>query len=290
MNIFRHLSIFVIGALLFTATALYIFTIEQGNGLLTVSFLDVGQGDSALIQTPSGKRILIDAGPNGRALRLLGERIPFWEKTIEVMIATHPDKDHIGGFVDILGRYTPMLFIQSGATSNNGVDEAVKKEIDIVAKERGLVVREAYREQTIDFADGVILTILYPNQSIEGLDTNDASIVLRITYGEHSFLFTGDAAFATEFSLLERGQLEKTTVLKVGHHGSRFSTGVLFLEKVAPEIAILSAGKDNSYGHPNTGVIESLTHFGAKIFRTDTAGTISISSNGTRMTVEQERI
>jgi competence protein ComEC len=245
---------------------------------LVVTFFDIGQGDSIYIKSPSGIEMLIDAGGDKTVLQRLGKQMAWFDKTLDIVLATHPDKDHIGGIPEVLNTYKVLLFIESGSTSKNGIYE----EVDTILKEkqnRGLVRKEAFAGQRIDLGSGVVFTILFPERDVTNLDTNDASIVGVLTYGSHSILLTGDAGLMTEYSIID--QLPRDiTVLKVGHHGSDSSTSFELLEKTTPEVAILSLGTNNSYGHPHKKVTDLLNQFKVVTHRTDSHGSISFVSDG----------
>jgi beta-lactamase superfamily II metal-dependent hydrolase len=166
-----------------------------------------------------------------------------------------------------------------GATNENGV----YNEVNNIAKkleEKGNFYRvQAHSGQSIELGDGAVLKILYPDREITGLPTNDASIVALLEYKKESFLLTGDAPLETEFRLLRNPLLQKVTVLKVGHHGSQYSTGSLFLDRIRPDFAVISVGK-NTYGHPTQTVLDILKDYNVNVLRTDKSGTISFFTNG----------
>ena len=250
---------------------------RQPSDTLTVYFLDVGQGDAILIDSPLHNRVLIDGGKNRKVLSELGRALPFGDRRIDVVVATHPDMDHIGGLPEVVSRYKVGMFLESGAESDNTVNDELEnrigqKNIPRVLARRGMV---------INFGDGTKLTILFPNQDVSKLDPNDASIVAKLTYGEESFLLTGDAELRTENILLNLNPVVlDSDVLKVGHHGSRSSTFILFAEAVSPEYAVISAGRGNTYGHPHKAVLDILKKVNAKILSTAESGTIKFETNG----------
>jgi len=263
---------------------------RRPSNLLRVYFFDIGQGDSIFVDTPSHGRILIDGGPNRRVLSELGKVLPFSDKRIDVVIETHPDKDHIGGLPEVINRFKVGLFLEPGVESENRIDD----ELHRVLKEKNVPSFLARRGMTIDFLDGVKLVILFPNQDVSRWETNDASIIAKLVYGEKSFLLTGDATIKSENLLmsldLPTGQagseIINSTVLKAGHHGSRTSTSPLFAERVSPEYAVISAGKDNSYGHPHKETIDTLSKVGAKILSTIGLGTIEFETDGEALRVK----
>ncbi|MEX0932347.1 MAG: ComEC/Rec2 family competence protein [Parcubacteria group bacterium] len=247
------------------------------RGELEVSFLDVGQGDAVLIESSGGGRLLVDGGPNRNVLAELGRALPFGDRRIDVVIGTHPDTDHIGGLSDVVSRYDVGVFIEAGVESDNTASRA----LHVALTDKGVPVLLARRGMVIDFGDGAKLTILFPNQDVSKWDPNDASVVARLDYGEDSFLLTGDIEMRTESILIaiDSGELD-TDVLKVGHHGSKTSSSQSFLEVVSPEYSVISAGKDNRYGHPHKEVLGRLEAIGSEIFSTAESGTIVFKTNG----------
>ena len=249
------------------------------SDILKVYFLDVGQGDAIFIESPRGARVLVDAGKNRKVVSELGKILPFSDKRIDVVIATHPDADHIGGLPEVVSRFDVEMFLDPGAVSTSAVyKELIKrldeKEINKVLAKRGMV---------LNFGDGAKLIILYPRagEDISLLDPNDASIVAKLIYGEHSFLLTGDAGLRTENILLGlHGNNLQSVVLKAGHHGSRTSSSLSFVEVVAPLYTVISAGKNNSYGHPHQSVLDNLALVGSQILNTFDEGVVRFETNG----------
>ena len=256
---------------------------SQPGDILTVYFLDVGQGDAILIDSPSHNRVLIDGGKNRKVLSELGRALPFGDRRIDVVIATHPDADHIGGLPEVVGRYKIGVLLESGNESKNSIDDELKKRIS----DKNIQSLLAKRGMIVNLGGEVKLHILFPNQDVSGLDSNDASIVARLVYGEGSFLFTGDAELRTENVLLnlDSNALD-SDVLKVGHHGSRSSTFILFAQAVSPEYAVISAGKDNQYGHPHREVLDILKKVNAKVLSTIESGTIVFKTDGKTLEIK----
>jgi len=276
---------------------------EERNGILTIAFLDMGQGDAIFIDAPSGNQMLIDGGPGKAVLRELSKVMPFYDRSIDVVIATHADQDHVGGLPDVLKKYKINIFMESGVPGESSSYEELEK---IVAEKsqgfplgnfKGEPLKKilARREMVVDLGSEAILQIIFPDRDPAGMDTNMASIVARLVYGENEFLFTGDSPTAIEnylVSLESQGQALTfapkglslaSDVLKTGHHGSKTSTSAAFVSAVSPEYAVISVGKDNRYGHPNQETLDTLTNFGAKILRTDQSGRIVFKSDGTNL-------
>jgi competence protein ComEC len=237
---------------------------------LRVSFFDVGQGDSILISRGS-HQILIDGGPNGEAvLEKLGRMLPFWDREIEVVIATHPDADHLSGLVDVLERYKVDLVIDSGMES----DTQVFRRFEKIISEKGIRKGRASLGQSLKIGEGV-LSIMSPPPEFPGgkvKDTNKESIVLKFDFGENSFLLMADAPIEKEYELLKKYPNLHSRILKAGHHGSKYSSSKEFLKKVSPKEIILSVGKNNRYGHPSPEALERFRETGATIFRADEVG------------------
>lgn len=264
-------------AILFAGGSLLLFSEQRRmpDGRLHVSFLDVGQGDSALIVTPSGKQIVIDGGPDFRTLEQIGERMPFFDRTIELLVLSHPNLDHLAALPEVLRRYRVRRFLLTGVRFDL---PRYAMMLDVL-KRQGIPIVLADPRQDIDFGDRVLLDIIWPPASAlteNQRDINDTSIVLRVLYGEESILFTGDIEESAERAILVSGADIRAKILKVAHHGSRTGTSTGFLLAVRPKIAVISVGAKNTYGHPRKEILERLETFGAKILRTDIKGTIAM--------------
>lgn len=269
-------------AALVIATTLIWFAIfwEERRGLLAVSFLDVGQGDAIFIESPSGRQALVDGGPDRSVLRELGQVMPWYDRSIDVVIATHPDADHISGLVDVLQRYRVDYIFQPGVEKNTGPAESM---LLSVAKE-GAEEIYARRAQILDLGEGAYLEILFPDRDVSGVETNTASIVTRLVYGNTAFMLTGDAPEAIENYLVQLdGEDLRANVLKVGHHGSDTSSSELFVGFVSPEYAVFSRGCDNRYGHPHEEVVALFNRFEIQTFDTCEDGTITFMSDGAKV-------
>lgn len=268
---------YFIGLLVLAAIFVWYAVFAESRDGLTVAFLDVGQGDAIFIEAPNGNQVLIDGGPNKAVLRQLSKIMPFYDRSIDMIIESHPDSDHINGLVEVLKRYKVGLIMESGVKSNN----SAYKEIESLTEQKNIQRILARRDIRINFGDGIYMDILFPDRDVSGLDTNDASVAARLVYGENEFLFTGDSPQKIENYLVSLDAKNlKSDVLKIGHHGSRTSTSEQFLGYVDPQYAVISVGKDNKYGHPYQEVLELLNQFKISILRTDESGTIKIKSDG----------
>ncbi len=245
---------------------------------MKIYFLDVGQGDAIYVRTPGGRDMLIDGGPGTSVLRKLSEVMPWYDRKIDVVIGTHPDADHIGGLPDVLKRYEVGVFLEPGIESKNLIDDEVRR----VRSERSVESIIARRGMRINFGDGAYFDVLYPDKDVSGLkDTNDASIVGEMTYGSTSAMFTGDSPKSVESYLVGiDGERLDADILKVGHHGSRTSTGEVYLKFVTPDYAVVSAGRNNRYGHPHKEVTEEFKMIGVPVLSTADLGTIEFLSDG----------
>lgn len=247
-----------------------IFT--TSSAFVEVAFLNVGQGDAFLLSHGS-HQILIDTGKDGRALLTeLGKRMAPWDRTIDAVLLTHSDEDHVGALPDLLDRYRVSLILSEEFSENTPLQEMLR-----AALTRHSVRRAAPRAGlSLKFGTVAQLEVVFPEEKFvaenEGRkETNETSVVARFRVHEDTFLFTGDLP-KEELYLPEKAK-EDIRVLKVAHHGSRFSTSALFLDRIKPEEAILSVGK-NSYGHPSEEVVGRLHERGIRILRTDQQGTI----------------
>ena len=274
----------VILAFLFLANLLAWIAVYELNQpqLLEVYFFDVGQGDSIFIETPQKHQILIDGGPGSAVLEKLGSKMPFWDRSIDLIILTHPEHDHISGLIEVLKSYEVENVLWTGI-----VRETVEYQewLDCLKEERANVII-AGAGQKIE-AGEVVFDILHPFENLEGQTTknpNNTSIIIRLTFGQDSFLFTGDAYKSIEKKLINEGI--DSDVLKVGHHGSKTSSGEEFIEQVSPELAVIQAGRDNPYGHPHQETLAVLEKYDINILRTDLDGDIKIISNGFNWRVE----
>ena len=241
--------------------------------LLKVVFLDIGQGDSIYIEAPNGNQVLIDGGPGRQVLRALSSVMPWYDRSLDVVIATHPDADHIGGLPSVLERYQVAAVMDNGQSSNTGTYRAWQAAVAAEVKDGAQYLR-ARRGERFNLGAGISLDILYPYDTPTGKDTNDGSIVARLTYGSQAFMLTGDATIKVEQQLLTAKTLLSAQVLKAGHHGSKTSSSPAFIKAVSPIYAIISAGKNNRYGHPHQITLDNLKAAQAQILRTDEEGSI----------------
>ena len=248
---------------------------------LKVHFLDVGQGDSILIQAPNGKNMLVDGGTKASGSKVVSFLKEKGVKKLDYVVATHPDADHIGGLITVLNAFPVANFIDSGKVhtsqtyfdlltliDSKNIKFTVPKELDQLALDPNMIIRVLHVDENAG-------------------DTNDASIVLKVAYNKVSFLLMGDADTAIEDYIKSKYDV-KATVLKNGHHGSNTSSSAAFISNVKPSVAILSYGKTNSYGHPNVAVESRLRNVGAKTYKTPLDCDITVTSNGVKHEVSTE--
>lgn len=268
-----------IGFLVFLNIFIWSYSPPSGSGFLQVHFLDVGQGDAIFIEAPNGKQMLIDGGRNSSVVRELSNFINFNDREIDVLLATHSDSDHIGGFPEVFDRFSVLNYVDNGRESLEYLYREVMGRVSsggsrYVKAERGLVIM-------LDKKKGIYFQVLFPDDNFSLDNENEMSVVGRLVYGDTSFILTGDAGKLVENMLVYAdGELLQSDVLKAGHHGSKSSSGLLFVETVSPEFSIISASANNSYGHPYGGVIKNLELVGSTVLETSKEGSISFYSDG----------
>jgi competence protein ComEC len=278
----------------YLAGALFLLNIYAWNEVfvlsasdkLVVNFLDVGQGDSTFVETPQHHQILIDGGPDLTVLSKLQKLMPAQDRSIDLIILSHPEKDHFAGLLEVLKRYQVDYVLWTGIVRDT---PEYKEWVDLLelSKMNGTKVITAVKDQEI-IAGNVVIDTIYPKEDLAGQKlkntSNDSGVVSQIIFGNNSLLFTGDISSVAEKEIVNSIDNFKIDVLKVAHHGSKYSTSDLFLERVKPEIAIISVGK-NSYGHPTPETLQRLENFGIKVKRTDIDGDIKMVSDGNNITL-----
>lgn len=271
----KHKFIFWTG--LITLILLIAYWFHRPKNHLQIIACQVGQADAVLLQIKT-TQIVIDTGlENNRVLNCLGQHLPFYDRTIELVIITHPDADHIGGLPAILNRYRVKgLLVGQGIDTTELGSTALK-----LAADRKIGIKTATAGDRLLLWSLELNLIWPPAKPDPGIkDLNDLSLVIYLKYGAFSGLFTGDISSQIEAQLPFTGPV---SLLKVAHHGSRFSTGQAFLELVKPNIALIMAGTDNSYNHPHPDTLDRLNQIGTLIFRTDTGGDQIIYTDGQKI-------
>ncbi len=255
----------------------YIFYLDFKNSHrnLTFAILNVGQGDALFIESPTGTQILIDGGPPRKILSELQKVMSPLDRSIDAIIITNPDQDHIGGFLDILKVYKVDYVFEPGTFNGSKTYQNLEQEI----KDKKIPQFLAKKGMRLDIGGGAVIDILFPDRDVSTWPTNDGSIVARLSYGNNSIMLTGDATQKTEKIILKENSIEQlqSTILKVGHHGSYTSSGESFVKAVSPQYAAISAGKNNKYGHPHIETLSTLAQLGVKVLRTDLSGTVIFS-------------
>jgi len=251
------------------------------TSLLKVHFIDVGQGDSVLILTPSGKTMLIDGGKNDKG-HLVKEYIgSLGVNKIDVVVGTHPHEDHIGGLDVIVDNFDiGSIYLPKKSTTTKTFEDLL-----VSIKNKGLKIKTAAADTGINIDPEINIQMLAPI-STNYDDINNYSAVIKVTYKSSSFLFTGDAEALSEKEILSKGCDIKADVLKVGHHGSNSSTTSKFLKEVSPDFAIISVGLNNEYNHPHQATLKRLSSANVRIYRTDKHGTITALSDGNTIRFE----
>jgi competence protein ComEC len=256
---------------------------------LHIIFCDVGQGDAILI-TKGNTQILVDGGPNQKVLSCLANHLPFWDRTIEMIILTHPDNDHLGGLPDVIERYNVTQLLSHGLIKDSAIfwtfrDKVLEKNIPVYSPKAGDKIRLA----------GIVFEVLSPQEKMGdelvwrketdsqvlgaytySIEPNEASIVTLLSYGNFDVLLPGDISSQTEEAIESDKDVE---VLKVAHHGSKYSSSEEFLERISPDLAVISIGK-NFYGHPTKEVLKRLRNLSIQVLRTDLEGEIEVVSDG----------
>jgi len=276
-------AITILILLIITLCIWYAVILEDRRGLLIVSFLDIGQGDAIFIDAPSGRQVLIDGGPGSAVLQKLSEVIPWYDRSIDVVIPTHPDADHISGLVDVLDRYKVSMVVRSSVEGDTKMWHTLVNAMD----QEGAEEITAMRRRIIDLGGGAYLEILFPDRLLFNVDTNLGCVVSRLVYGNTAFMFSCDAPQAIEEYLVALdGSSLHSDVLKAGHHGSKTSSSELFVGYVDPAYAVFSRGCKNTYGHPSSEVVARFAQFDILTFDTCTEGTITFVSDGEMLRIK----
>lgn len=273
-----------------------------------VIFCDVGQGDGILVSSGM-TQLVIDGGPDDEIIDCLNRHIPFWDKTIEFVIATHADKDHIAGLVSLLDFYKVENFIlrptQKQSAENQALQEKVSRaqeggmrvilphqgqQLQISPRVRGQIFLPQLDHQlapqvSTDLPQGTETSLWDKNEELlmSQVSENDRSIVLYIKIGVITYFFTGDIEEEAQQALLKSGVIKDITVLKVSHHGAKNGSTPEFISSLLPEVAVISSGKKNPYGHPHPSVLLLLQSVGAQVLRTDELGTLETVTDGRRV-------
>jgi competence protein ComEC len=280
-----------LGGTALVAAVAWLGVLQFPDGRLHVTFLDVGQGDAILIETPGGAQILVDGGPEASALLAgLGRQLPFWDRTLDLVVLTHPDSDHLGGLVPLLERYEVRAVLTRLPASAEAPHDRLVVAWQAAVAAEGATVLRGEAGTRLELSDGVTLEVLHPGPApVKGTesDTNNNSVVLRLCYQDVAILLPGDIEAEVERALVRSGAPLASTVLKVPHHGSDTSSSVAFLAAVRPQVAVVSVGAKNNFDHPSDEVLGRLA--GSEVFRTDEDGAVSMVSDGYKIWIQTER-
>jgi competence protein ComEC len=286
--------------LLFVVIAWALFSLPDSK--LHLIFCDVGQGDAILVIKGS-TQVLIDGGPNDKVLGCLSKHIPFWDRQIEMVISTHPDADHLTGLVSVIDRYNVSQILANSLVTDTGVfskfrSEVISKKIPVFSPKSGDKIK----------VSSLILRVLFPQnklgdeivwknpQDLKVLgisaytgEINATMLVFELEYGNFKALLTGDISSTEEKKIGDIGGIGEIGVLKIAHHGSKYSTSQEFLDLIRPKLAVISVGASNNYGHPTSEVLDRLKTIGVKILRTDIDGEVEVVSDGVNWKLENGR-
>jgi beta-lactamase superfamily II metal-dependent hydrolase len=262
-----------------------IIGIASATTNLTIHFLDVGQGDAELIQF-DGKNVLVDGGEQDMGPRVESYLQDHSVSSLDLLVATHPHDDHIGGLLTILNDVPVMQVLDSGQVHTTSTFEDFLNLID----QKNIPYTAAERGQTVNLDPRLKIEVLSPPATLFSDDLNQNSVVLKVTYNKVSFMLMGDAGIEAESSLLSSGYNLTSDVLKVGHHGSSSSSSVAFLNAVKPAISVIEVGAGNSYGHPTQKTLSFLQRVGSEVYRTDLNGNIVVTTDGQSYSVSTEKL
>lgn len=260
----------------------------QADGFLKVFMLDVGQGDAILIQAPGGNQVLIDGGLGEAVLGQLSKILPPTDRSLDVIVVSHPHLDHLGGLPAVLEQYEVGIVLEAREDYDSSIFRTWRQGV----KAENARQIEAVAGTLLDLGNGATLTVIYPFKSTEGILTrtpHEHNVTVLLRYGQTEMVFTGDMETKAEAALLAAGLNLNAEVLKIGHHGSKTSTSPEFLEAVSPQVALISAGRKNRYGHPDPLTLKRLEDFGVPYYRTDTQGLVTLTSDGERFTVKTQK-
>jgi competence protein ComEC len=289
-NIFSHIRNYLKWyalLILFTISIILLGVIlnEDKHGVLTFAVLNIGQGDSLFIESPTGTQVLVDGGPNKTLLKEIVKMMPWYDRHIDMLVVTNPDKDHYEGFIPLLDKYSTDVVLEPGTT--NSYEEYSVLEKKFAEKKIPKVL--ARRGQVIDLGGGAYLEVLFPDRDVSGLSSNDGSIVMKLVYGETSVLLQGDSTSAIEHYLVSINQGElKGTILKAGHHGSKTSSSMEYVSAVSPKWTVISSGVNSEYGHPNKETLDTMSALKIPAYDTCNNGTLVFKSDGKNFVFENK--
>ncbi len=263
----------------------YVVFREDRDGILTFEVLDIGQGDSLFIESPTGKQVFVDGGPQNNLSKEISYAMPFYDRHIDLVVITNPDADHYEGFIPMLDKYKVDMVLEPGTTNTYSAYGVLENKI----KSKHITKLIAKRGQVIDLGGGAYLEVLFPDRDISGLSSNDGSLVMKLVYGETSVMLQGDSTAKIEEYLLRLGTSTlESTILKAGHHGSKTSSSFGYVSAVHPKWTVISSGKNNEYGHPNKETLETMKKLNIETYDTCNNGRLIFESNGLEFTFKNK--
>jgi competence protein ComEC len=277
-KIHTYWKLSVLLVLLLSVGIVFFLAFRAQNRPLRVAFLDIGQGDAIFIESPTGNQIVFDGGPGSALVSQVAKQMSLFDRSIDMIVVTNPDRDHFEGFIPLLSRYSVAAMLEPGVRAD---ENAIYAELHRVVAAQNIPIIEARTGQKIMLGGGVYIEVLFPDRDIEDVSHNDGSLVARLVYGETSVMLTGDTTKNIENYLVSKYPASlDSDILKVAHHGSETSTGDEFVKAVSPDIAVISAGKGNSYGHPRQTTLDTLIKNKVQTLVTMNEGTIVFESDG----------
>ncbi|MBA3550717.1 hypothetical protein H0W32_00730 [Patescibacteria group bacterium] len=269
----------LVGILVFANISIwYAVYRESPKNFVTVAFLNIGQGDAIFVESPTHTQMIIDGGPSNAILSELNKVMPFYDRSIDMLVNTNPDTDHYAGFIDVLNHYKVTEIIEAGTQS----DSKTYAHFENLIQEKKIKKTDGKRGTVVDLGGGAKLRILFPDHDVSNTKTNDGSLIAKLEYKNTSIMLTGDAPNETEEYVMSLNPDDmKSTVLKVGHHGSRTSASDVFVRSVNPQFAVISAGVKNRYGHPHKETTDLFEKLHIPVLGTYEKGTIIMKLDGT---------
>jgi competence protein ComEC len=271
--------------IIFSIVLLFVILHEDRKNILKFEVLDIGQGDSLFIESPTGMQVLVDGGPGKALLKELPNIIPWYDRDIDMLVVTNPDLDHYEGFISLLDKYSVDVVLEPGTFNAYPAYAVLENKI----KQKGIPEILARRGQKIDLGGGAYLEVLFPDRDVSGLSSNDGSIVMRLVYGETSVALQGDSTAKIEDYLigLDSENL-KSTILKAGHHGSKTSSTEEYVSLVSPKWTVISSGINNSYHHPTQEVLDTMEKLHIPTYDTCNNGDLVFESDGKNFTFKNK--
>lgn len=278
---------FLLLLLVLAIVLFWVLLSPKKEGILTFAVLDVGQGDALYIESPNGTQVIVDGGPGNNLLKVLPEVLPFYDRSVDMIVVTNPDSDHYEGFIKFLDKYTVTDILEPGTTNDYPAYAVFQKKIE----QKNIKKTLARRGQEIDLGGGAYLQVLFPDRNVSEVSPNTGSMVMKLVYGETSVLLQGDSISNIEQYLLELdGEYLKADILKAGHHGSRTSSVEEYVAKVSPKWTVISSGKENSYGHPHKETLATMKKLQIPAYDTCNNGTIVFESDGKNFVLKNKNI